>query len=119
MTIKARTAAAEMVAKLDAETDELRDHLKDSITFSQSTIVSLSEARDAQLKLLAAEFEQRRASCCRLYAEIIRTEERRIEASRETLRKLDGDTASSLADQEPAAAPIGHNSAKAEPSNVG
>lgn len=103
MTIKARTAAANMIAELEAETDALRDSIKEELRFSNDVIVALTESGEAELKSLDAEFEKRRASLRQRYGELIRNEERRIALCKERLEKLDGPSAME-ADM------IGHNS---------
>jgi hypothetical protein len=114
MTIKARTAAATMMAELEAETDALRDSIKEELRFSLDVINVLTESGESELRALDAEMEKRRAALKQRYGELIRNEERRIALCRERLEKLDGPDVSVTSED----AMLGHNSdgvAEAQP----
>ena len=120
MTIKARKAAAVMLTELEAETDAIRESIKDELKFSNETILTLTEGREAALRALDAEIEKRRTGLRKTYAELIRNEERRIALCKERLERLDGPDAVREPEEmvtvivEPIDPMIGHNSNGAE-----
>jgi hypothetical protein len=112
-----------MLSELEAETDAIRESISDELMFSNTTIVSLTESREEELRALDAEFEKRKARLRKTYAELIRNEERRIALYKAQLERLDGPNAADEGDTlfgadipvvktEPSM--IGHNSNGAE-----